>query len=122
VLAMVISCATRLISRGANADAGEPPDALWQLAYPTAYGHVVSAEAGLQGFDPLLFLALVRQESQFHPYVTSWAGAIGLAQVMPQTGAWIAERLGVTPYEDGLLLRPAVSVRFGTWYLAGRLP
>jgi soluble lytic murein transglycosylase len=121
VLAIVISCATRLISSGRSAGAGEPPGALWELAYPTAYGHLISAEAELQGFDPLLFLALVRQESQFHPYVSSWAGAIGLAQVMPQTGAWIAQRLGVRPFADELLLRPVVSVRFGAWYLGQAL-
>lgn len=119
VLAMVISCAERLIWMGRAADADEPPRALLWLAYPTAYGHLISSEAEPLGIDPLLFLALVRQESQFNPYVTSWAGAVGLAQVMPQTGAWIAQKIGPEAYDDALLLRPVVSVRYGVWYLAG---
>jgi soluble lytic murein transglycosylase len=120
-LAMAISCATKLMALSASAEAAEPPAALWRLAYPTAYGHLVSAEAGPQGLDPWLFLALVRQESQFSAHVTSWAGAIGLTQVMPQTGAWIAQKLGLQGYDDDWLLRPTVAVRFGTWYLAQAL-
>ncbi len=121
VLAIAISCATRLIRQGHSAGAAEPPSQLWELAYPTAYGHLAGAEAATMDLDPLLFLALVRQESQFHPYVASWAGAIGLAQVMPKTGAWIAQRLGLEPFDESLLLRPVVSVRLGTWYLAQAL-
>ena len=120
-LAMAISCATKLMALGGSAEATEPPAALWQLAYPTAYGHLVSAEAAPQGLDPWLFLALVRQESQFSAHVTSWAGAIGLTQVMPETGAWIAQKLGLQGYDDDWLLRPTVAVRFGTWYLAQAL-
>jgi soluble lytic murein transglycosylase len=121
ILAMVIACAERLMSLGSSADADEPPGALLRLAYPTAYGHLVKAEATLRDIDPLLFLALIRQESQFNPHVTSWAGAMGLAQVMPDTGAWIAEKIGPEPYENALLFRPVVSVRYGVWYLAGAL-
>jgi soluble lytic murein transglycosylase len=121
VLTMVIACAERLISLGSSAAAAEPPAALWKLAYPTAYGHLVNAEAMPRKMDPLLFLALIRQESQFNPYVHSWAGAVGLAQVMPATGAWIAEKIGPESYEDALLLRPVVSVRYGVWYLAEAL-
>jgi soluble lytic murein transglycosylase len=121
VLSMAISCATRLMTLSHTAAALDPPDALWRLNYPTAYGHLVHAESAPQDLDPLLFLALVLQESQFNPHVTSWAGAVGLTQVMPETGAWIAQKLGLQDYDDQLLLRPVVAVRFGTWYLAQAL-
>ncbi len=35
--------------------------------------------------DPLLFLALIRQESQFDPQAVSIMGAAGLTQIMPKT-------------------------------------
>ena len=70
---------------------------------------------------PLLFLALIRQESRFDPQAVSYAGATGLTQVMPETGQWIASRLGVEPFSTRLLERPAISVRFGIWYMAQSL-
>ncbi|GHN00438.1 lytic transglycosylase F [Cytophagales bacterium WSM2-2] len=38
------------------------------------------------GWDWRLLASLVYQESQFDPNVKSWVGAIGLMQVMPETG------------------------------------
>jgi soluble lytic murein transglycosylase len=121
VWALVIPCAERLVALGERAGAEEPPVALRKLAYPSAYGQLIRDAATLQGLDPLLFLALVRQESQFNPFVSSWAGAVGLTQVMPQTGAWIAQRLGELDFHEGLLLRPIVSARYGSWYLGQAL-
>ena len=118
LLTVSISCAERLLNLAREAAAPEAPRALAQLAYPTRYGHLVSAEAEQRAVDPLLFLALVRQESRFDPRAVSYAGALGLTQVMPATGSWIAAQLGESSYRNDLLLRPVVSVRYGVWYLA----
>lgn len=48
-----------------------------------------------ENVDESLFLALVYQESRFNPCARSPAGAIGLAQLMPET----ARELGVDPYD-----------------------
>ena len=118
---LAIACAERLIALGAKAGAVEPPKALLKLSCPTHFGHLVQAEAELRAVDALLFLALIRQESRFDPQAVSYAGATGLTQVMPETGKWIASRLGVEPFSTRLLERPAVSVRFGIWYMAQSL-
>ena len=89
------------------------------LIYPTYYSDLVEQEAAAQNLDLLFTYALLRQESLFEGYATSFAAAHGLMQVIPPTGAQIASALGWPPnYETTDLYRPMVSVRFGTWYLA----
>lgn len=112
-----IAAAVRLLNLSRAAKAEPAPAALWRVAYPTHYGHLVELEAARYGFDPLLFLALIRQESRFDPRAVSYAGATGLTQVMPATGEWIAGRINDGAYRHQLLTRPVVSVRYGTWYL-----
>ncbi|GAB4303882.1 MAG: lytic transglycosylase domain-containing protein [Roseovarius sp.] len=55
-----------------------------------------------------LFLRLVQQESGWNPRARSHKGAIGLAQLMPET----AERLGVDPHD------PYENLEGGARYLA----
>jgi soluble lytic murein transglycosylase len=105
----------RLAILGSAAGAS-PLTAVSRLSYPTVYGNLVSAEAERLAMDPLLFLALIRQESRFDAWAVSRAGATGLTQVMPATGAWIAERINDRTYSHSMLYRPVVSVRYGTWY------
>ena len=112
-----IACAEQLLYLGSQAADLEPPRPLYRLAYPTIYGHLVSREAEGWAVDPMLFLALVRQESRFNPRAVSYAGATGLTQVMPLTGGDIASRLGIEDYKSEFLTRPMLSVRFGVWYL-----
>ncbi|MGC9521179.1 MAG: transglycosylase SLT domain-containing protein [Anaerolineae bacterium] len=89
------------------------------LVYPTYYDGLVESEAAAHGLSPLLVYSLVRQESLFEGYATSFAAAHGLMQVIPSTGAYIAEALDwPRDYETRDLYRPMVSVRFGTFYLA----
>ena len=61
-------------------------------------------------------LAMIRQESLFDPDARSSAGALGLAQIMPDTGRWIASQIGETDYADSRLLRPYVNLRYSAWY------
>jgi soluble lytic murein transglycosylase len=97
------------------------PDALERLAYPLAYPQLVAANASESKVDPLLFLALIRQESGYNPSVTSSAGARGLAQIVPDTASVLADALDVKGWNDDQLFRPYVGVRFGTVYLADRM-
>jgi soluble lytic murein transglycosylase len=102
-------------------DAPPAPVMLQRLLYPVPYADLIIRESAANNVDPRLFLALLRQESRFDPGATSWVGARGLAQVMPATGEGIAANLGVTDFALDDLYRPAVSVRFGTYYLGRRI-
>ena len=113
----MIWCAQRVTRLAQERGIAELPDDLQRMAYPNPYGRLVAANAERYDLDPLLLLAVVRQESLFSPWAESYAGALGLAQVMPATGEWIAERLQVEGYRHDLLLRPYVSLHYGAWFL-----
>jgi soluble lytic murein transglycosylase len=79
---------------------------------------LIIPEAQNYGHDPLFIYSIVRQESLFEGFVRSTAGAHGLMQVVPPTGAQLATELNWPPsYDAEDLYRPNVSVRFGSYYL-----
>ncbi len=94
------------------------PRVVQKQVYPAGWGDLVSEQAAQYGVDPLLMLALMRQESSFDPRAQSGAEAMGLTQVVPPTARSIASRLGRADFALRDLLKPAVSVEFGTWFMA----
>ena len=89
------------------------------VRYGIYYGDLILPAAQENGFDPLLLLSVVRQESLFEGFVNSTAGARGLMQIVPGTGAGIAHALGwPINYTSDQLYRPNVSIAFGSYYLA----
>ena len=115
-----VSTARKLMDL-APVEAGDPPVAVRQLLYPTPYATAVVTEAQAFSLDPLVLYALMRQESIFNPGATSWVGARGLAQVMPETGAAIATNLGVADFTPDDLYHPVVSIRFGAYYISAQI-
>ncbi|WP_430812306.1 MULTISPECIES: transglycosylase SLT domain-containing protein [unclassified Carboxylicivirga] len=53
----------------------------------SAFDALIKEESAKHNFDWRLVAALIYQESRFLPEVESWAGAVGLMQLMPQTAA-----------------------------------
>jgi soluble lytic murein transglycosylase len=93
------------------------PIFLQQRAYPQRFADLITAESTAHGINPLLFFSMVRQESLFEEGARSFAAAQGLAQIIPDTGAWVAERLGFPNYTNDLVYRPYINVKFGAYYL-----
>ncbi|WP_150700102.1 lytic transglycosylase domain-containing protein [Pandoraea terrae] len=78
------------------------------LAEPLPYDPVVQAVAADLALDAALLHAVIRTESGHNPKAVSRRGAIGLMQVMPQTGARFGHRR---------LADPKVNVLAGATYL-----
>ncbi len=67
--------------------------------------------------DKALVYAMAKAESGFQTNAVSKKGAVGLMQLMPDTAAWCAEKLG-EPQIAEQLTEPAVNIRLGTYYLS----
>ena len=89
--------------------------------YPSYYWEQVLAAASEARVDPYLVLSVIRQESYFNETAVSRAGAMGLMQIMPQTGRLLARSIGVRPFQHSVLFDPAVSIRMGTRYLGDQV-
>lgn len=116
-----IRCALRVAGLSPAHAIDGTPSFLQQLAYPVYFDDLVLAEAAANNVDPLLIFALIRQESLFEPGVRSYARAIGLMQIIPSTGEWIALQLGWQDFVPAHLTRPHLNVHFGTWFLTQEL-
>nr|WP_319248984.1 lytic transglycosylase domain-containing protein [uncultured Celeribacter sp.] len=75
------------------------------------------AEADLP-VEPELALSIARRESEFYRYARSHVGARGLMQLMPRTGAAMAEKLGLSEFQETQLDDPVMNARLGSAYLA----
>jgi len=73
------------------------------------YDDLIKKYSELVGWDWRLSASLVYQESQFNPNTKSWAGAVGLMQLMPNT----AKQFGVTNIKN-----PEQNIKGGFKYLA----
>jgi soluble lytic murein transglycosylase len=86
--------------------------------YPVAYTEWISKYADEYALDPYLVQSVMRCESSNDPNAVSGAGAIGLMQIMPDTGEWIAHKLDMdSAYTQEMLLDPETNIEFGCWYL-----
>lgn len=74
--------------------------------------------AAMEQLPPALIRAVIKQESQFNARVRSPVGALGLMQLMPQTGYEIAHSLRLSAYSPEEIWDPLLNVRFGSHYLA----
>lgn len=72
------------------------------------YDSLIRSKAARIGWDWRLIAAIIYQESRFNPRARSWAGALGLMQLMPSTG----RRLGVRNFMD-----PAQNIHAGVRHL-----
>jgi len=89
-------------------------DRYWETLYPFPYQDLIVQAATDRQIDPLLVVALIRQESRFVADIRSFADAVGLMQVLPSTAEWITAERGEPAPKD--LTDPADNIRIGTLY------
>lgn len=94
-------------------------EAAERAQHPLLFGDLIAYYAGVQSLDPALVSAVILSESSFDPTATSYLGARGLMQLMPDTAEWIAHKLDEDDenYSFDLLYEAETNIRFGCWYL-----
>ena len=86
--------------------------------YPVAFTELIQASAKKYSLDPYLVQSIMRCESSNDPLAKSDVGAIGLMQIMPDTGEWIAHKIDPElAYSLDMLEDPATNIEYGCWYL-----
>lgn len=85
--------------------------------YPLPHQELVVTAADENNVDPYLVFAIIRAESKYQTSAESSVGAKGLMQIMPETGAWIAEQKGLQGFKAEDLHDPEVNIKLGCWYL-----
>lgn len=93
----------------------------FRIAYPLAYRDLIERHAKSYGVPADLMQALMREESSLDPHVVSWAGAVGLTQLMPSTARAVAKQLKLGQPSVSDLRDPDLNVRLGTAYLGDLL-
>jgi soluble lytic murein transglycosylase len=85
--------------------------------FPAPHNDILHPTAQGLGLDQAWVYGLIRQESRFISDAQSGVGASGLMQVMPSTGKWVAEKIGMTDYGHGMLSDIRTNILLGTNYL-----
>lgn len=92
-------------------------NSILKFAYPIEYEDTVLEYAEYHDIEPSLVLGIIRVESNFKSDAVSNKGAIGLMQIMPKTGVWIAETIGLEKFEERDLYDYDTNIKMGTWYI-----
>ncbi|MGC9365632.1 MAG: transglycosylase SLT domain-containing protein [bacterium] len=93
------------------------PSDLFFILYPQAYRLIIEGYAHKYNLPVSVLQGLIRTESLFDHQIKSWAGATGLAQLMPSTAQGIAQTLGWINYS---LTDPDHNIHMGAYYLSSQ--
>ena len=93
------------------------PVELYRLLYPLYYADLLQKHTTKYEIDPLFVAAMIREESRFNADIVSYAGAIGLMQIMPANGPEFSRRLKISQFDTKMLYNPDINIQMGTWYM-----
>jgi len=88
-----------------------------ELRFPVLYRDMVEASAQRNNIDPDWVYGVLRQESAFVTDARSEAGALGLMQLMPQTGRMAGRRINLRVPNNSAILNVENNLKLGTSYL-----
>lgn len=106
----------QIIDRSISAADRTKDEHNYKLRFPTPYADKIMPHSDQQNLNKAWVYGLMRQESRFVTNAKSNVGAAGLMQVMPATGKWVANKMGIK-LGPGDLHHPDTNVMLGTTYM-----
>ena len=88
----------------------------YNVKYPLKYNKEIIAYSIENDLEPTLVASLINTESSFKKDAKSSTGAIGLMQIMPKTGEFIANMLN-EEFKEENLYNPKTNIKYGCRYL-----
>lgn len=101
---------------GPSEGVGKKNDPMTFALYPLAFVREVKKGAARYSLPAGFLLGIMREESLFKDAVESWAGAVGLMQVMPATAHQQAKFINLTSYSPESLTHPETNILLGSSY------
>lgn len=90
--------------------------AFYQIRYPVKHQNYIAKYSAEYSLDKELVASIINEESSFDASIVSSKGAVGLMQILPSTGEYIASKLGETFYSEKLF-DPETNIKYGCYYL-----
>ena len=106
-----------LVSPSFDQNISSDLEKLRRWLYPLHYEKFVKKYSKQYNVDKALIFAMILEESRYRRDAISWAGAIGLMQIMPATGKELARQLKIRRFSSSMLKDPEINIRMGTKYL-----
>lgn len=86
--------------------------------YPREFYEYVAASSKEFGVPEYVLFAVIRSESNFDENAVSWAGAVGLMQLMPTTFRWLSDDMLGERLDASMIYDPKTNIRYGACLLA----
>jgi soluble lytic murein transglycosylase len=93
------------------------PSEFQALLYPLPYYPIIVGRSKQVGIDPMLLMAIIREESRFDPDAVSAASARGLTQFVLPTARRFGATVGLPRIKAQDLHQPEISIALGAAYL-----
>ncbi|MGI5849836.1 MAG: lytic transglycosylase domain-containing protein [Christensenellales bacterium] len=108
ILCLLLICTVAILLRGI---------VVYRL-YPLEFKEQIERYSDMYSIDKYFVSAVICTESHFDEKIISNKGAVGLMQIMPNTGEWAAKLIGIEDYSVERLTNPEININIGCWYLS----
>ncbi|MHC1683541.1 MAG: lytic transglycosylase domain-containing protein [Clostridiaceae bacterium] len=88
-----------------------------RIVFPIKYSEIINKYSSQYDIETYLVAAIIKTESNFKDTAKSEKNALGLMQITPETGKWIAQKHNINDFSEDMLLEEETNIKFGCWYL-----